>query len=241
MIDRPEEFGYAWHYGTVEAVYPESWEVDVAAEGGGVVPRAVVLGPRLPEVSTPDRPQWVLWGTGAARAGAAVCLPIASRLPATRTPRQDVVYYDEVLNYRLTVTRTNELEIRNADPDGAQHRVVIKQEGGVVQLDTPRTRLTLRESDQSVTIACDRAVQVSCDTARVEARTRADVVAPDVRLGDPATQQIPLGNALLAWLQTFAGLYNSHLHPHGEPTVGPTGAPVPPPTAGLLSNVSKTR
>lgn len=237
MMDRPEEFLYAWHYGVVRAVYPESWEVDVAAEGGGIVQRVLVLGPRLPEVSTPDRPQWVLWGTAAARAGAPVCIPISSRLPAARTPRKDVVYYEEVGNYRMTVTRANEFEIRNLDGE-ARHRITIKQEEGIVQLDTPRTRITLRESDKSVTIEADQHVHVSCETARVDALAKAEVVAPDVRLGDPATQQIPLGNQLIAYLAGLVAQLNGHTH---QDAGGVNSGPFAPPTSALLSTTSRTR
>lgn len=184
-MDRPEEFRYDLGYGTVQAVHPKSWEVDILAEDGGLVQRAIVLTARLPEPSTPERPQWVVFGFASHLQGRPLCWPIPSRLTGPRLPRDELVWYDEVGPYRLSINTADEFEIRNTDGE-ALHRIRIQQQDGVVRLDTPRTRIVLREADQSVTIECDKALNVSCETATVHAQQSVDVTA-----GTSATVEAP--------------------------------------------------
>lgn len=174
MNDRPEHFRYETQFGKVVQVYRDTWECDLLSEAGGRINRALIIGPRRPEVSTPERPQWALYGHADAAQGKPWCLPVDSRLPGPRTERGQWVWYDEVGNFRITINEDNELEIRNTDGD-ALHRIRIQQDGGVVRLDTPRTRIVLREQDQSITIECDEKLSVACNDVQVNAAGNADV------------------------------------------------------------------
>ena len=181
-MDRPEHFRFASNMGIISAVYPRTWEVDIRSEGGGVVTRALVLTPRLPEVSTDVRPQWCLYGHAAHLQGQPWCVPVSSRLMGPRTPTRDQwVYYEEVGNFRITIDRANELEIRNtaggAEGDGAVlHQFRIQEIDGVIRLDTPTTRIILKEKDKSITIECDEKLSIECEDAEVNVRHDATVV-----------------------------------------------------------------
>jgi len=168
-MSRPDQYRYGLGYGIVERVYPDSWEVDILAADGGRVSRAVVLGPRLPEISAQfkggrtDRPQWVLYGFASHLHGAPVCWPIESR---ETNDRANWVYYAEVLDFRITINRQNELEIRNTHGETLlQFR--IQETDGVMRLDTPHTRVVLKDADQSIDIHCDKPLTISCETATV--------------------------------------------------------------------------
>lgn len=174
--DRPEEFRFDIGIGRIIEIYPRSWEVDIEAEDGGVVQRAIVVGPRLPEKSNDARPQWCVFGFASHLHGRAVCWPIESRLPAARTPRADVVHYDEVLNFRTTIDRAGNLEIRNAK-GGRLLQIRIKEDGGVVRLDTPTTRVVLNDDAKSIEVHCDETLTATCKNATVTADQNVDVTA----------------------------------------------------------------
>lgn len=176
MSDRPEQFRYAPSYGTVQAVHPASWEVDVLTANGGLVLQVLVLGPRLPEISTKDRPQWVIIAFPDALQGQPVCWPIESRLPGPRLPRADFVYYDEVLNYRITINRENELEIRNTN-GAVLCQLRIQQINGVIRLDTPSTSFVLQESDKSAALRTKGDTTVIAKNADVTVDESATVTA----------------------------------------------------------------
>lgn len=158
MKDRPEHFRYSLHFATVAAVYADSWEADLLTEDGGTIYRAIVQGPRMPEVSTPTRPQWAIFGFAHHEHGSAICWPFASRL--TNIHREQWVYYEEVLNFRITINRDNELEIRNTNGD-VLCQLRIQQIDGVIRLDTPGTRLVLKEADKSIDLHCDEDLTAS--------------------------------------------------------------------------------
>lgn len=162
MIDRPEFFRYAPAYGTVLHVYPRSWEVDVLAANGGIIPRAVVLGSRLPEESTKGRPQWVVILWSEATEGQAYALPIPSRLPGGRYDRADLVYLEEVQGFRITIRapgnqgrvvagQTGEFEVCS-EKDGRRLQARIIEAGGVIRLDTPKTRIVLADDEEAISV-----------------------------------------------------------------------------------------
>ncbi|MEO8753197.1 MAG: hypothetical protein ABI624_11035 [Casimicrobiaceae bacterium] len=143
MTDRPEHFLYATGFGIVVRSY-DTWEVDIRAADGSIVPRVPVTGPRLPEASTPERPQWVVFGHAMHGQGHAWCQPMPSQLSARRFSRRDFVYYDEVGNYRLTINRAGEFEVRNTR-DGRLYQVRILEATNTIDLVTPSSDVTLRE------------------------------------------------------------------------------------------------
>jgi len=209
--DRPEFFRYGLNYGTVATVYPESWEVDLLAEGGGLVNRALVLGPRLPEISTPTRPQWVIFGHADHMQGAPVCWPIESRLPGARFRRADLVYYDEALNYRISISRQGEFAVTNTNGE-AITRIRMTQEGPFIRLETPQLHATLDDQGNLV-----------------------ELQAANIHLGAGAAEKLVLGSTFLTWLQSFITIFNSHSHPDAGTNNNP--APTLP---TILSEVSKT-
>lgn len=147
MRERPEHFRYATGYGIVLNVY-ESWEADLLVESGGIVPRAVILGPRRLEKSTPGRPQWVIYGYADHTNGLAYCIPVSSRLTDDRV---HLYLYDEVLNWRFSIDDAGNYELQNT-AKGLHIRV--QEDGGIIRLDTPSTHIVLNEAEQSVTIDC---------------------------------------------------------------------------------------
>ena len=163
---RAGEDRYSLGVGLVSETYPLAWEVDILAEDGGVVPRAVVLGPRFPERSAESRPQWVIFGYVGALNGRAVCWPIESRLTPPDVERSGYVYWDEFLNFRLSCTVDNVFEIRNRDGD-MQYRFRIEQDGGIIRLDTPDTRIVQTQADKSILIECAEELTVHCKNATV--------------------------------------------------------------------------
>lgn len=176
MTDHPDAFRFDLGVGRVVTVYPESWEVDLDAEVGGVVERALVIGQRLPEVSSADRPQWCVFGFASHQHGGAVCWPVESRLPGQRMSRADLVEYDEILNWRFTIDRSGNLELRNAKGDQLL-QLRIQENGGVIRLDTPSTRIVMREEDASIELHCDKSLTATCKDATVTADTDATVNA----------------------------------------------------------------
>lgn len=209
MTDRPDEFRYGLGYATVERVFPESWECDLIAEDGGRVQRALVLGPRLPEISTPARPQFVVVGFAAHLQAQPVCWPIDSRLT---NDRGGFVWYSEALNWRITINRDNQLELRNAN-GAAVTRFVIQQDGPFIRLETPSVKVTFDDAGELH-----------------------EIDAANIHLGKAAVEKLVLGSTFLAWLQAFLAVYEVHTHPD----VGPRNAPATPPLPTILSDVSKT-
>lgn len=165
-LDRPEEFRFDTGYGIVLESYPD-WHVDILTAGGGVIQRAMVLGPRLPEKSTDARPQWVYFGFADHSHSQAWCVPQPSRLPGDRSSRKDFVYYEEVGNYRITIDRTGVLEIRNTVSAEVLQQIRIFEADEVVRIDTPTTRAILDNKAKSITFEADETVTVNCKNAIV--------------------------------------------------------------------------
>jgi hypothetical protein len=166
MTDRPEFFRYAPAYGTVYRVYPKSWEVDVLASNGGIIPRAIVLGARLPEESTEQRPQWVVVLWSEATDGQTYALPVPSRLPGLRYQRSELVLLEEVQGWKISIKapgntgvtvagQTGELEIRS-EKGGRTLQLRIQEQGGVIRLDTPKTHVVMHDDVGDVAVECDR-------------------------------------------------------------------------------------
>lgn len=173
MNDRIENFRYETGFGTVLQVYPDAWEVDVRAAGSsGIVYRATVLGPRLPEVSTPTRPQFVVFGFAHSSIGNPWCMPMPSRLFSGT--RGHFVYWEEALNWRITINRDNEVEILHPTK---QYHILLQEKDGVVRIETPKTRLVLKDVDGSVLVECDEKLTVHCKDAEVNVDAVANVTA----------------------------------------------------------------
>lgn len=176
MMDRPENFRYGLGRGTVQKVYRATWEVDILAEEGGIIRRARVVGPRRPEVSTPARPQWVVFGFVGHNQSHPICLPEESRLSAARFLRDDYLFYyefGELPNaWRFTVNEERQLEILHL---AKKYHLVLQEKDGVLMLETPKTRLVLKDADGSILLECDQRLTVHCQDATVNVDGSADV------------------------------------------------------------------
>lgn len=176
MDDRPGSFRYATQSGIVVGVHPESWEVDVLLARGGVVERAVVMGPRLPEVSTRERPQYVMVDWIDAQHAMPIASPVASRVGGTRRMRSGFRYFEEFYNYRITEDHQGTLEIES-QREGKQLTVRVKESSDEIEIEGKggqhvRIRLGL---DGNILIEADKAVDVTCQTASVTAVNTVDV------------------------------------------------------------------
>lgn len=229
LFERPELYRYDTGYGIVVRSY-DTWEVDIAPEDGGLLRRAQVLGTRLPEPSSPERPQWVIYWFAQHDQAQCWCLPVPSRLPGTRDDRRRYVWYDEVANYRLTINRDGELEVRNL-ANGSTTRLLIREQGNHIILETPSLRAELLEDE--------RRVRVETPATHVELDDSGKLVeldATNIHLGEGATEQLVLGTTFLAWLQSFIAVFDSHTHPDTGANQNPAPAlPV------ILSDVSRTK
>ena len=180
---RPELQRFALGQGIIQAVYPKSWEVDILSDEGGIVQRVMVVGPRFPEVSPQvpgavytDRPQWAIYAHAAHLQGQPICWLVPSRLNSVEIERAQYVYWEEVLNFRISIDRDNNLEIR-CRPLGSEdkYRIRVEETDGVIRLDTPRTRIVLKEADQSILVECDKRLTIHCKDATVNVDNQADV------------------------------------------------------------------
>jgi len=212
MTDRPEEFRYGLGYGTVIAVYPDAWEVDVAMATGGVTRHAQVLGARLPEINAKARPQWVVVGWVDAQHAQAVCWPVPSRLTGPRGGRAGYVLYDERDNYRMTIDAAGNYEVKNTASD-AVTRVRIEQAGSFIRIETPSATITLDNAGNLV-----------------------ELDAANIHLGHGAIEKVVLGSTFAGWLQDFIAVFDAHTHPDAGPNSNPA-----PPLPVILSEVAKTR
>lgn len=202
MTRKVEQYRYGTQYAFVERSYP-TWEVDVRLPNGALEQRVPVVGPRLPEASTEDRPQWVILGFGGHGTSGAWCIPVPAQLDGGG--REGWVYFDQVGNYRISIDREGRLEIANAH-DGGQTRIRISQSGNELLLDT----------SAKVRVQAGDIVEVACDA---------------IRLGEPATEQAVLGNIFAAHHDAQVAIFNAHKHsPSGNPPLTPQ---VPLPDAAL--------
>lgn len=233
-MDAPDTFRYATGLGLVLASY-NTWEVDVLTTDSGIISRAKVHGPRLPEVSTAARPQWVRWGYTCADQGQPWCEPIATMTAGPQEDRTQFMYYEKVGNFRIGVTRTGELDIINFQLP-MQVRMQ-EANGGVIRFDTPNTSIVMSDSSESITRTAQRTITDVCQTETIEASIQVAVKSPDIELGDVPTDPVVLGNQLMTYLTDLVTAFNTHVH---GSSVIPTPQQTDPPTA-LLSAVTKTQ
>ena len=225
MTDRPESFRYDSGIGTVKAVYPDAWECDVLAEDGGIVQRALVIGSKLPELSTAERPQWVEYAFASHLQGRPVCRPIQSRLPGARLPRASYVYFDEIVakqadgtvkGFRITVDRSGNLEILSLTDPLRQIRIL--DQDGVVRLDTPSVRAIFNESDKSARVQCDGDGELTAGgNATVTAGGTATLKGAAIVLDGPVTitGDVALTGSLNATGTVIDASGNTNHHSHG--------------------------
>lgn len=228
MTTRPDRFRYDSRFAQVVRAY-DTWEADLLAVGGGLIQRAQVLGPRLPEASTPERPQWVLYGHAGHAQGTPWCIPVPSHLAPQPGARRAFVYYEEVGNFRVTINRANELEIRNTDGDKV-NRLRITQAGGEVVVETPNVRLRVGSDAEELVVETSKKM-------RVEAGEIVEIACDQIRLGEPASEPVVLGDQLRAYLSALVTIFNTHHHGGGTPPV----TPQPSFPAAALSQVTKAK
>ncbi|MEO8603372.1 MAG: hypothetical protein ABI629_12420 [bacterium] len=175
MSDRPEEFRYESGYALVVQSY-DTWHVDLETVDGGLIQRAIVIGHRLPEPSTKARPQWVQYAFADHDHSQAFCTPVNSRMPGDRTDRRAFLFYDEVGNYRITVDRDGQYEVRNSKGDVVL-QLRILEDGGVIETRTPNTSIVQDDSAKSVTINAGETATINCKNATVHADENIDAQA----------------------------------------------------------------
>lgn len=113
MADHPADSQREFTPGVVTAVHPETWEVDVQPlyATSGKTRRAKVIGHYLPEVHTEARQSKVIVGRLWANQQAPVAIPVHNTMiPDNQKP--DFVHWLELLDFRITINRSGELEIR---------------------------------------------------------------------------------------------------------------------------------
>lgn len=202
MTDRPEYFRYATGFGRVIAVYAgEEWEVDILPDSGGKITHALVVGPRLPERSTKQRPQIVLYGHGGATQGRTWALPIPSRLPGPRYSRKGLVYIEEVQGFRVVikaplnigdvvVDQTGELEIHTTKGD-RELAFRITEAQGVIETRTPKTSIVQNDDAGSITATCTGDATIHADgnvvvhagkDIKADAAGEIDLTAPTIKM-----------------------------------------------------------
>jgi hypothetical protein len=210
MNDRPEEFRYDAGIGRIVAVYPNTWEVDIEAEDGGLIQRALVEGPKRPKPSRTERPEWVEYGFASHLQGRPVCRLLQSRLMGSRFARSGLVYFEEIetddgRGFRITVDQSGNLEIRSLTEPLRQIRIL--DQDGVVRVDTPSTRIVLKEGDKSAELHCDGDASVDAGgdldataggTAKVTAGGDATVESTGGNVTVKATATVTLQGAAIA-------------------------------------------
>jgi len=171
-----EDFRYAGGYGLVVASH-DTWLVDIETAGGGLISEVQVIGPRLPEASTPERPQWVYYEFGDHTNGRSRCYPIPAFLPGPRDERTGFIYYEEVGNFRMSIDREGQFEVINRKDPGKPLQVRVREDGNEVRLDTPKTHIVLSDDDGKITLEADQDIVLKCTNASVEASGNVDVSA----------------------------------------------------------------
>lgn len=244
-MPRVEDFRFATDVGIVIATYPAEWAVDILDLQGSIIRRATIVGARFPEVSTPQRPQWVLFGWMNHAEGHAWARAMNRELPAARATRSAFLYYEEAGLFRITISHEGVFEVRcrngrDADDDAPLYRLAIDKADGVIQLDTPHTRLRLRESDQGADLTVDGPVTINCDTATVTAGTRTVIDCDDIRVGDASAYQPAVLGTQLALFYTLLvkTIFDNHVHVEGGNV--PT-TQFPEWVAELLSEITKLK
>lgn len=173
----PAENRQEWESGTVVAVHPDTWEVDVrlSSTSSAVLRRVRVHSHFLPEVHTKDRQSRVIVGWLDARSQSPVALPLHHAI----TPRGDKsnhVFWSEHLRYRIRITRDGVFEIRNLTGDVLCQIQIIEQDG-VIRLDTPNTHIVMNDAKGSIDAECTETLTAKCKNAKVEAEENVDVQA----------------------------------------------------------------
>ncbi len=172
----PGEFRYDSGFGLIVQSY-DTWTVDIRTADGGLLKDVFVIGPRLPEASTPERPQWAYYEFANHANGRPRCHPVASRLPGNRDDRRSFVYYEEVGHYRLTIDREGQFEVINRKDPGKPLQVRVREDGNEVRFDTPKTRIVLSDDDGKITLEADQDIALKCTNASVEASGNVDIQA----------------------------------------------------------------
>ena len=162
MSEHPAESQRQWLLGIVTRVYQDVWAVDVQPvyATSGLLPRVKVVSHFLPEVHTAERQSKVLVGWLDGFQSAPVALPLHNTImsPADKAA---LIYWSEHHRYLTRIKASvaapdtpAEFEIRNATGETLL-QIRMLEHDGVIRLDTPSTRIVLKESDQSIEVHCD--------------------------------------------------------------------------------------
>lgn len=171
-MDHPAESQREFVPAIVTAVYPDTWEVDVALaySSGATVQRCKVQGIFLPEVHTEDRQSKVLIGRLDELQQAPIAIPIHNTMIPDEE-KADHVYWSEHHGFRIKIRepghqgelrpgdQVGELEIRSLKGERLL-QVRIQEDGGVIRLDTPKTRVVLSDDEEKIEVHADGDVVV---------------------------------------------------------------------------------
>jgi hypothetical protein len=166
MREHPAESQREWTPGIVTAVHPDTWEVDIQPlhSTSGTVKRAKVIGHYLPEVHTDERQSKVIFGRLDALQQAPIAIPIHNTMiPPADKP--NFVHWLELLDFRITINRSGELEIRQTA--GGEVIASFRIHGGNLTVDVAN----------DVTVNCTNAAVNASGDVGVEAQGNVDLQA----------------------------------------------------------------
>ena len=245
--------------GTITAVYPEQWRVDITPEHGGLLHRALVIGPYLPPVHEDTvRPSHCIYVQVGGFGEDVACWPLPHRrlldLKREWTEKEGKNSHEQ-----KDVGESAEAQGKDDEPERHFYHVHLHCEraGDITVRITDDARWIV-ESEAGDIIRYDqkrREVDILAPTIRAGSieHTRIEyvrgehvhVVMPIIRLGTPdSDQQLILGNDWQDFYNKFVNLFNGHRHM--QVRIGPdiSGPPFQRTDAmpdDLLSDISFTQ
>jgi hypothetical protein len=121
----------------------------------------------------------------------------------------------------INIKPNNSIEIRNPNGD----TIIMLNDGNITFKHSAKFII---ETSDNTEINCNDAI-ITCKNAKINASAETHINSPKIKLGETAAESIIKGD-------TFAKIFDNHIHPTG---VGPSGPPVTK-TAPALSNKNKT-
>jgi phage baseplate assembly protein V len=153
--------------------------------------------------------------------------------PTYRDDNKDEKMFRTKAGHQLTFVDTQGKEAVQLQTKGG-HSVTLDDQNKNIKISTSGgNSATLDDQNQKITISTSGGSTITMDSSGItlQASSKVSIAAPDIELGQGASQQLILGTAFMA-------LFNAHMHPTAAP--GPPSPPATPMTPALLSSISKT-
>jgi hypothetical protein len=245
--------------GVVRKVYPELWRVDLEAEDGGIIHKAVVMGPHLPPVHKDlEQPSHVYFMHANGHAADAVCWPLTFR--RFLDPERDLTK-EQGKNPRSQKERGDLADSEGEDDEPPQHfyhtHVYAQRLGDItINVTDDNTWVIKSESGDQIRLNQERReIDLLAPTIRLGSMEhtrieyvrgeRVHIVMPEILLGTPESdERLVLGDAWRSFFNLFVALFNSHRHMQVQPGGGLSGFPFQRQndmSEELLSDISKTQ